>query len=255
MKKAPVEHNTGAQQVLVFAFLSAHALYERLDPATVERQKEARHRPDKEHAHQRARPCCAAQQKAAQHEQRVHGDPDDTETPVLLFADDQRNKVVRPCPGIGTDDHRHPKGEDHTAGDEKADPHRKGRGIQKREQRAEEVDDRTSKGHAQGRADLDVAAVDKKQNREDQQADGDMYASVGQPGCAGQAREHSVQPLNQHVEGIGAEIGQQEQRYAQVRHAQSHKQDDDAKAPFFQASFRVPASFPFLLDYNRRRSL
>ena len=86
---------------------------------------------------------------------------------------------------------------------------------------APQVDDGTAQGHAEHGADAHIAAGNHQQRRHDQQAHQQMDPSVGHPS---RPRQPPVQPLDQHVEGVGPQIRFQKQRHAQVGDGQARQQ-------------------------------
>ena len=158
----------------------------------------------------------------------IHRDPRQAEGEMPLLADRQGDQVVGPGPRVGADHDGHAVGQDEAAQDQHARPSGDPRAAQQGLQQAgEHVDDRTAEDHAEGRPDLDVAPIHEEQDQDDQQADPHVGPPMGQKRPGEPLRKGAEDALHEHVEGIGPQIGQQEERDAQVRDHKSRHQDHD----------------------------
>ena len=104
------------------------------------------------------------------------------------------------------------------------------------------VEDAALLGRAQGSADLDIRFVNEEQHQNDQQTHAHMGPAVGQPGQGQGFLQAPEQALDEYIEGIRTQIGQQEQAHAKVSDHKSDQKDPDPHGPFPRASFHCRPS-------------
>ena len=159
------------------------------------------------------------------------------------------DQVVRPGPGFRADHDRHAEGEDAAAEHQYGELDRRPRPADREdpEQPGKQVDDRPTAEHAHDRPELHIAPVDKQEDQNDQKTDGHVDGPVRRRQTARLQRQQA-KPLDQDVEGVGAQVGQQKQRDAQMRDRESRKQKEQPQQDFFCVflHFRLPAVCSFL---------
>lgn len=164
---------------------------------------------------------------------------------MQFIAQNDSDKVVRAGAGFGLDHNRHAVCQNDAAEGEHQKLKNKGivRAKDRCEQYGKTVDDRTAEDHAEDSADFDIAAVDKKQEGNDQKADGDMYGAVGnipwQKPKTAQCAENS---LHEHIERIGTEIRENKKGNAEVCNRQSDEKNEHPECSFFKCCFHGQVS-------------
>ena len=154
------------------------------DDPRIDRQKIGSNRSHTKGADDRADAYKATQQIADCHEAYINDDSRDTEFAVQFLADDNSYKVIWTGAGIWLDDDRHTIGEDDAAcyKHEQTSDQRTHICKDRCQKEGVHVNDRTAADHTDDRAELHICTVNKKQYKDDQKTDSDMYATVCEKG-------------------------------------------------------------------------
>ena len=205
------------------------------------RQEEVRDKADEERAHHRTDADRAAEQPAGGDKGEVADDTYDAEFLVELLADDKADKVVRSCACVGFDDDAHAEREDDAARSQNGQLQPEIRDVQGKrrgKKRGKEVNDRPAADHAGDGAGHDVRAIDEQEHNDDEQAQRNVRAAVGEKCPAGQLLQRMEHALHQHIKGVCAQIGQQKQRHAEVRDGKAKQQNDEPREQLFDGIFQ-----------------
>ena len=200
------------------------------------RQEEIRHEADEERTHHRADTHRAAKQPADGDKGEVADDTHDAELFMELVADDKTDKIVRTRAGVGLDDGAHAERQNDAAGGQNGQLQPEVRDVRckrRRKKRGKEVNDRPAADHADDRTGHDVRAVDEQKRNNDDQAQRNMRAAVGEKRPAGEFLQRVEHALHQHVERVGAEIRQQKQRHAEMRNCETDEQNHEPRQQLF----------------------
>ena len=171
----------------------------------------------------------------------VADDTYDAEFLVELLADDKADKVVRSCACVGFDDDAHAEREDDAARSQNGQLQPEIRDVQGKrrgKKRGKEVNDRPAADHAGDGAGHDVRAIDEQEHNDDEQAQRNVRAAVGEKCPAGQLLQRMEHALHQHIKGVCAQIGQQKQRHAEVRDGKAKQQNDEPREQLFDGIFQ-----------------
>ena len=205
------------------------------------RQEEVRDKADEERAHHRTDADRATEQPAGGDKGEVADDTYDAEFLVELLADDKADKVVRSCACVGFDDDAHAEREDDAARSQNGQLQPEIRDVQGKrrgKKRGKEVNDRPAADHAGDGAGHDVRAIDEQEHNDDEQAQRNVRAAVGEKCPAGQLLQRMEHALHQHIKGVCAQIGQQKQRHAEVRDGKAKQQNDEPREQLFDGIFQ-----------------
>ncbi len=206
-----------------FFLLLHHSIDDTIHHFFAAGQEDAGHRPHQSGADDRPDSHGSAHEKSGCHKADIHDDTGHAEWPVQLVADHDCHQVIGAYPGVGFHYDGHAECQDSAAGRQNQYPHCKRiAGMDEPAQKqGEKINDGSAADHAQDRADLDIAAVSDQQDQDDQKTDRHMYPAV----CKQRPSRHMLrrpeQALDQHVERIRAQVGQEEQGDAQMGDGQS----------------------------------